>query len=161
MPELFCLQCGYNLQGAESDACPECGKAFNPDTLPVEIQKQSITTGRLLWQILWPPLIVAVLFWALFWLSAIWNSGSVNLLFALVLPPLLLVILSALLMPSTARRLAIVRARRAENDGSSYLSGNFIKKAVILLCCAQFLLAFSIALGGCAVVTFVILSNVN
>ncbi len=29
-PRRLCLQCGYPLEGLESDECPECGLAFSP-----------------------------------------------------------------------------------------------------------------------------------
>jgi hypothetical protein len=31
MRRIYCKQCGYNLHGIESDACPECGKPFDLD----------------------------------------------------------------------------------------------------------------------------------
>src|SRR5689334_2507110 len=33
--DLLCEGCGYSLVGLMSDRCPECGKAFDPNELPL------------------------------------------------------------------------------------------------------------------------------
>jgi hypothetical protein len=30
---MYCLDCGYNLKGLSTRACPECGRAFEPTNL--------------------------------------------------------------------------------------------------------------------------------
>src|SRR5262245_46881790 len=52
--ELYCPECGYDLQGLGSDRCPECGHEIDRTTLGQSVlpwvQRKSVGTYRAFWK---------------------------------------------------------------------------------------------------------------
>ena len=51
MSTLYCPKCSYNLSNLTENRCPECGEAFDPDTLRM-LQAKGVSPWSLILQII-------------------------------------------------------------------------------------------------------------
>lgn len=60
MSTLYCPKCSYNLSNLTENRCPECGEAFDPDTLRM-LQAKGVSPWSLILQIIFVPILFAIM----------------------------------------------------------------------------------------------------
>jgi len=139
---LLCPRCGYNVgptsdwtPGAQS-SCPECGRSFDADKLAKETKLKPITTGEVVWHVMWPGLLV-------------FGSSLLPVISLLLMPiaVLTLLIINGFTNAKVARRITHQRADRTPDDREE---GSGVVGTALWL--GQAALMGLAAFGGCSIV---------